>query len=173
MKVFKFGGASVKDADSIKNVVRVLQHEGFENTLIVISAMGKMTNAFEEIIHSYCNKKDDLSQKIEFVRHYHFTIIENLFTTNKPTIILQIEQFFGQLSGFLIKNKNKDYNFIYDQIIGFGELLSTKIVSIYLNEEGVLNSWVDVRNYIKTDETYRDAYVNWDATLQNISNHFL
>ena len=84
MKIFKFGGASVKDAESIKNVVRVLQHEGFENTLIVISAMGKMTNAFEEIIHSYFNKKDDLSQKIDFVRTYHFNIIENLFD-NKQT----------------------------------------------------------------------------------------
>jgi aspartate kinase len=169
MKIFKFGGASVKDAESIKNVVRVLQHEGFENTLIVISAMGKMTNAFEEIIHSYYNKKDDLPQKIEFVRNYHFNIIENLFTTNKPVIILEIEQFFGQLSGFFIQNKVTDYNFIYDQIIGFGELLSTKIVSIYLNEIGIKNSWVDVRDYLKTDDTYRDAYVNWDATLQNIS----
>jgi aspartate kinase len=169
MKIFKFGGASVKDAESIKNVVRVLQHEGFENTLIVISAMGKMTNAFEEIIHSYHTKKDDLSQKIEFVRTYHFNIIDNLFTANKPAIILEIEQFFGQLSGFFIQNEVTDYNFIYDQIIGFGELLSTKIVSIYLNEIGIKNSWVDVRNYIKTDDTYRDAYVNWDATLQNIS----
>uniref|UniRef100_UPI0035681297 amino acid kinase family protein n=1 Tax=Lutibacter sp. TaxID=1925666 RepID=UPI0035681297 len=80
-----------------------------------------------------------------------------------------IEQFFGQLSGFLITNKETDYNFIYDQIIGFGELLSTKIVSIYLNEIGVLNNWIDVRNFIKTDETYRDAYINWEATKQNIS----
>lgn len=169
MKVFKFGGASVKDAESIKNVLKVLQHEGFENTLIVISAMGKMTNAFEEIIHSYCNKKDDLNEKIDFVRNYHFTIIDSLFKENKPNIIIEIEQFFGQLSGFLITNKETDYNFIYDQIIGFGELLSTKIVSIYLNEIGVLNNWIDVRNFIKTDETYRDAYINWEATKQNIS----
>lgn len=169
MKVFKFGGASVKDAESVKNVLRVLQNEGFENTLIVISAMGKMTNAFEEIIDSYCNKKDDLSQKIEFVRDYHFSIIDSLFKKNKHDVILEIEQFFGQLSGFLINNKSTYYNFIYDQIIGFGELISTKIVSEYLNEVGIENNWVDVREYISTDETYRDAYVNWEVTKQQIA----
>ena len=104
MKVFKFGGASVKDAAGVKNLVKVLQHEGFDNTLIVISAMGKMTNAFEEIIDAYYNKKDDLSQKIDFVRTYHFSIISDLFLQNNHTVIIEIEQFFGQLSGFLITN---------------------------------------------------------------------
>jgi aspartate kinase len=169
MKVFKFGGASVKDAVGVKNLVKVLQHEGFDNTLIVISAMGKMTNAFEEIIDAYYNKKDDLSQKIDFVRTYHFSIISDLFLQNNHTVIIEIEQFFGQLSGFLITNKNRDYNFIYDQIIGFGELISTKIVSAYLNEVNIVNSWIDVREYIKTDATYRDAYVNWELTKQKIT----
>jgi aspartate kinase len=169
MKVFKFGGASVKDAVGVKNLVKVLQHEGFDNTLIVISAMGKMTNAFEEIIDAYYNKKDDLSQKIDFVRTYHFSIISDLFLQNNHAVIIEIEQFFGQLSGFLITNKNRDYNFIYDQIIGFGELISTKIVSAYLNEVNIVNSWIDVREYIKTDATYRDAYVNWELTKQKIT----
>ena len=169
MKVFKFGGASVKDAVGVKNLVKVLQHEGFDNTLIVISAMGKMTNAFEEIIDAYYNKKDDLSQKIDFVRTYHFSIISDLFLQNNHAVIIEIEQFFGQLSGFLITHKNRDYNFIYDQIIGFGELISTKIVSAYLNEVNIVNSWIDVREYIKTDATYRDAYVNWELTKQKIT----
>ena len=82
--------------------------------------------------------------------------------------MFEAEQLFGQLSGFLLQNKNKDYNFIYDQIIGFGELLSTKIVSSYLNLVGIKNTWIDVRNYIETDATYRDAYVNWEKSKQQI-----
>jgi len=168
MKVFKFGGASVKDAESVKNVVRVLEHEGFEDTLIVISAMGKMTNAFEEIINAYYHKNKTLSGHIDFVRNYHFTIINELFSSKSDEIIIEVEQFFGQLSGFLISNKSTDYNFIYDQIVGFGELISTKIVSSYLNEIGISNKWIDVRNYINTDTNYRDAYVNWAETSHNI-----
>lgn len=168
MKIFKFGGASVKDAESVKNVVKVLKHEGFENTLIVISAMGKMTNAFEEIIHAYLHNIKDLPQKIEFTRNYHLTIINDLFLGGKESILFEAEKLFGQLSGFFINNKSKDYNFIYDQIVGFGELLSTKIVSLYLNQQGIQNKWIDVRNIISTDANYRDAYVNWAETSKNI-----
>ena len=170
MKIFKFGGASVKDADSVKNVVKVLKHEGFENTLIVISAMGKMTNAFEEIIYAYLHNIKDLPQKIEFTRNYHLTIINDLFLEGKASILFEAEHLFGQLSGFFITNKSKDYNYIYDQIVGFGELLSTKIVSLYLNQQGIQNKWIDVRNVISTDANYRDAYVNWAETSKNIEN---
>jgi aspartate kinase len=168
MKIFKFGGASVKDAESIKNVVKVLRHEGFENTLIVISAMGKMTNAFEEVATAYYQKSNDLPQKIEFVRNYHLNIINDLFLEAQQTVLFEIEQLLGRLSGFLITNKSKDYNYIYDQIVGFGELLSTKIVSIYLNKDSVQNKWIDVRDFIKTDTNYRDSYVNWKTTSKNI-----
>lgn len=169
MKIFKFGGASVKDAEGVKNVARVLKHEGFENVLIILSAMGKMTNAFEKIINSYCYKKDDLQQNIEFIRNYHLNIINELFEEKKHSVFLEFEQLLGQLNGFLITNKSTDYNFIYDQLVGFGELLSTKIVSIYLNENGIKNNWIDVRAYIETDTNYRDAYVNWEQTKTNIS----
>jgi aspartate kinase len=168
VKVFKFGGASVKDAESVKNVVRVLKHEGIENTLIVISAMGKMTNAFEKIVDSYYSKNDNLAEQIEFARNFHLEIIENLFEDKKQLILFDIEKLFGQLSGFLITNKSKDYNFIYDQIVGFGELLSTKIISVYLNEIGISNKWIDVRDYIITDANYRNATVNWKETAANI-----
>lgn len=169
MKIFKFGGASVKDAESIKNVVKVLNHEGYENTVIVISAMGKMTNAFEEIINAYVSKNDDLNEKIELVRSYHYAIIDESFGENTTELKIEIELLFGQLSGFLIQNKSTDYNFIYDQLVGFGELLSTKIVSAYLSSAGIQNEWIDVRNYIETDSTYRDAYVNWPKTQKQIS----
>ena len=168
MKVFKFGGASVKDAEGVKNVVRVLQCEGFSNTLIVISAMGKMTNAFEKIIDSYVNKKEDLVDQIEFVRDYHLNIISELFPEEKHKILFDLELLLGQLSGFFITNKKSDYNFIYDQVVGFGEVLSTKIVSAYLNEHGIINEWIDVREFIKTDASFRDAHVAWEETSSNI-----
>jgi aspartate kinase len=169
MKIYKFGGASVKDAEGIKNVVRVLKNEGFKNTLIVISAMGKMTNAFEKIINSYHHKTDDLLRHIEFVKEYHSAIMNALFENKSKPVFREVEQLFEELNKFLKTNKSTDYNFIYDQIVGFGELLSTKIVSAYLNEIGIENQWIDVRQYIKTDDSYRDAYVNWVVTSQNIS----
>lgn len=169
MKIYKFGGASVKDAEGIKNVVCVLKNEGFKNTLIVISAMGKMTNAFEKIINSYHHKTDDLLQNIEFVKNYHSTIMNELFNYKAHPIFREVEALFAELNKFLATNTSSDYNFIYDQIVGFGELLSTKIVSAYLNEIRIENQWIDVREYIKTDDSYRDAYVNWEVTSQNIS----
>lgn len=170
MKIYKFGGASVKDVEGIKNVARVLRNEGFKNTLIVISAMGKMTNAFEKIINSYHHKTDDLQQHIEFVKDYHSTIINALFENKSNAVFAEVDNLFVELNKFLATNTSSDYNFIYDQIVGFGELLSTKIVSAYLNETGIENQWIDVREYLKTDDSYRDAYVNWDITSQNISS---
>lgn len=168
MRIFKFGGASVKSPDDVKNVAQVLQHEGTENILVVISAMGKMTNAFEKIVDCYYrNNKADLEKAILFVQEFHKQMINGLFTKNH-TVYNKITILFGELSGFLISNKSKEYNYIYDQIVGFGELLSTTIVSAYLQEIGIDNTWIDVRNYIKTDTTYRDAKVNWNETEQAI-----
>lgn len=169
MKIFKFGGASVKDAEGVKNVVRVLKHEGFNNTLIVVSAMGKMTNAFEKIIDSYCYKNEDLESAIDFVREYHLNIIHSLFIKKDNPIFLEVEIVLGQLSGFFITNKNFDYDFIYDQVVGFGEMLSTKIISAYLNDQQIATEWIDVRDFIKTDASFRDAQVNWETTSKNIT----
>ena len=169
MKIYKFGGASVKDPEGIKNVGRVLRNEGFKNTLIVISAMGKMTNAFEKIVNSCHPKTADLQQHIDFVRDYHSTIMADLFANKSSYVFKEVESLFAALNTFLTTNKSIDYNFIYDQIVGVGELLSTKIVSAYLNEIGIENQWIDVRKYLKTDDSYRDAYVNWELTSKNIS----
>ncbi|MBE0424519.1 MAG: aspartate kinase [Lutibacter sp.] len=169
MKIYKFGGASVKDAESIKNVMRVLRNEGFKNTLIVISAMGKMTNAFEKIVNSYHYKTDDLQQHIQFVNDYHATIVNALFKNKSNRAFGEVETLFEELNKFLATNTSSDYNFIYDQIVGYGELLSTKIVSAYLNDIGIENQWFDVRKYLITDESYRDASVKWKITSQNIA----
>ena len=171
MKIFKFGGASVKDADGVKNLVKVLKNEGLENTLVVVSAMGKMTNAFENIVEAYFYKKTPLSDALLDVRNYHLTIIENLSFEQKNSIFFDFEHFFAQLIGFLTKNTSKDYNYIYDQIVSFGELLSTKIVSAYLTKIGVKNNWIDVREYIRTDDFYRNAKVDWKETKKKISSN--
>ena len=169
MKIFKFGGASVKDADSVKNITRILQQEGTENTLVVISAMGKMTNAFEEAIDAYYNKSEELADKLVFIEDFHKTIIQDLFD-NEDEIHKEIEILLGELNWFLERNTSKRYNYVYDQIICFGELLSTKVVSAYLSKIGLENNWFDVRNFIKTDSNYRDAKVDWELTQEIISN---
>ncbi len=169
MKVFKFGGASVKDAEGVKNLVNVLTHEGIKNTLIVISAMGKMTNAFENIVNSYFHKTKDLSANIAYVKEYHLEIARELFNDTDHSIYSEIDAIVNTLHLFLAKNNSTDYNFIYDQIVGFGEMLSTKIISRYLNHSGIKNKWIDVRKYIITNANFRDASVNWKQTTTNIS----
>ncbi|WP_435260665.1 aspartate kinase [Tenacibaculum sp. nBUS_03] len=168
MRVFKFGGASVKDADAVKNVARVLQHEGTKNTLVVISAMGKMTNAFENLINAYYYKQGDLNEKFAFIRDFHDNMLQGLFANKQQDVYGKISILFGELSGFMGQNNSTNYNYIYDQMVGYGELLSTIIVSEYLKEVGVFNKWIDVRNFVKTDGNYRDAKVNWKDTEEII-----
>ena len=171
MRIFKFGGASVKDANGVKNVAKVLQTEGPKDVLVVISAMGKMTNAFELVVNSYVKNDGDLKNHIDFIEDFHRTMIEELFNNSSNTISSKVNQLFGELSGFLATNTSKNYNYIYDQIVGFGELLSTTIVSSYLSQIGINNQWLDVRELIKTDNNYRDAKINWEKTQDLIKKN--
>ena len=168
MKIFKFGGASVKDAEGVKNLAKVVQQQGSENTLVVISAMGKMTNAFEEVIDAYFYKSDTLQKKRTQVEIYHKKMMDDLFEKDNE-IYTQVDTLFEELDWFLNRNTSQRYNYVYDQIICFGELLSTRIVSAYLKTVQLENNWLDVRNYIKTDSNYRDAKVNWTLTQQIIT----
>ncbi|MDC1353885.1 aspartate kinase [Polaribacter sp.] len=168
MKIFKFGGASVKDAEGVKNLAKVVQQQGSENTLVVISAMGKMTNAFEEVIDAYFYKSDTLQKKRTQVEIYHKKMMDDLFEKDNE-IYTQVDTLFEELDWFLNRNTSQRYNYVYDQIICFGELLSTRIVSTYLKTVQLENNWLDVRNYIKTDSNYRDAKVNWTLTQQIIT----
>ena len=168
MKIFKFGGASVKDAAGVKNVAGIIKNEGAENTLVVVSAMGKMTNAFEDVIEAYYHKSEELPQKLTFIEEFHKDIMNSLFD-KEDAIYQEIDVLFGELGWFLARNSSRRYNYVYDQIICFGELLSTKIVSAYLAKLGSENIWFDVRNYIKTDSNYRDAKVDWELTQELIT----
>lgn len=169
MQVFKFGGASVKDAEGVKNMVRVLQEVGYKNTLVVVSAMGKTTNALEEVVKNYFHSKKTLQSSIQEVKKYHNGILLDLFENEQHTVYKKVAQLFQELTDFFGRNKSPDYNFVYDQAVSFGELISTIIISEYLNEIGLRNNWVDVREFIKTDNFYRYAKVNWDVTQTNIS----
>ena len=171
MKVFKFGGASIKSANAIKNVAKILNSQDVSNCLLVISAMGKMTNAFEKITDAYFNNdQEKLTESIDFTSNFHFKIINNLFAENH-IIHQKITVLFGQLVRFLTQNKSKNYDYLYDQIVSYGELLSTTIVSDYLNEIKIYNNWVDVREIIITDTIFRDATVNWQETEKRIKTN--
>lgn len=171
MKIFKFGGASVKDADGVKNVLNVMQQVGHENVLVIISAMGKTTNAFEEVIKNYFEKSPALQSSIQEVKKYHNQILLDLFDDEEHDAFYAVNSHFEDLEYFIRSNKSPNYNFVYDQIVSFGELLSTTIVSAYFNENGLYNNWIDVRNLIKTDNTYRDANVDWEATQKRITKN--
>jgi aspartate kinase len=168
MKVFKFGGASVKDADGIKNVFNVLEQVGHEDVLLVISAMGKTTNAFEVVIKNYFDKSPELQASVQEVKKYHNQILMDLFEDENNAVFGAINAIFADLESFLQHNKSPNYNFVYDQIVSLGEVLSTTVVSHYFNSCGLKNQWIDVRELIKTDNTYRDAIVDWDLTQKNI-----
>ncbi|MGB2116121.1 MAG: aspartate kinase [Flavobacteriaceae bacterium] len=172
MKVFKFGGASVKDAEGVRNVASVIQKKGDDNTLVVISAMGKTTNAMENVIKMYFEDKQNLKTAVEFVLDFHLNIISDLFESETHPVKKQVLRLFNELTGFMDWNKSPDYNYVYDQIIGYGELVSTTIVSAYLNEVGVQNTWKDAREVIKTDNYYRTGNVNWALTQELISMQF-
>jgi len=169
MRIFKFGGASVKDADGVKNVVRVLQEVGHDNTLVVVSAMGKTTNAMEAIVDAYFVDKNSVKTTIQDVIKYHNDILSDLFSNAKHPIFNKVKTLFDEVQGFLVWNKSPHYNFVYDQVVGYGELVSSTIISAYLNEAGLKNNWLDVRELIKTDNSYRDTTVDWDSTQANVS----
>ncbi|MEA1785754.1 aspartate kinase [Arenibacter sp. GZD96] len=169
MRVFKFGGASVKDADGIKNVVQVLREVGYENTLLIVSAMGKTTNAMEEVVNAYFNNKSALASSLQEVIKYHNDILMDLFKNDKHPIFLQVKSLIDEAQGFLAWNKSPKYNFVYDQVVGYGELVSSTILSAYLNESGLKSNWLDVRNFIKTDSNYRDANIHWEKTQENVT----
>lgn len=172
MQVFKFGGASVKDANGVKNLVKVLQKAGYKNTLIVVSAMGKTTNALEFVIKNYLENKKELQSSIQDVKKYHNEILLDLFDNEKHPVFNKITSLFEELNAFIKTNKSPDYNFVYDQIIGFGELASTTVISEYLNAIGLKNTWIDVREHIKTDNYYRRASVNWEQTQTRVKKVF-
>jgi aspartate kinase len=171
MRIYKFGGASVKDADGVKNLITILNYLGSEKTLIVVSAMGKTTNSLELVVKNYFENKEELQYSLNEVFNFHNKILEGLFNDNKEQIFYDVKEVFENLRIFLKRNKSPDYSFVYDQVVSFGEILSTKIINSYLNYSNIKCNWVDARELIKTDSKFRDANLNWEITKHSISKN--
>lgn len=170
MKVFKFGGASVKDASGVKNLVRVLNSVGYKDTLVVVSAMGKTTNALEKVIEAYFENKSRLSHELLALKEFHLKIVEDLFEEQAAKIAQEVHAYFEDLQAFLKSNKAPNYSFVYDQVVSYGELLSTIIIHRYFEFQGWKSFWLDARECIKTDDYYRAANLNWEETQALINS---
>ncbi|MEO2100256.1 MAG: aspartate kinase, partial [Flavobacteriaceae bacterium] len=141
---------------------------GHKDTLVVVSAMGKTTNALEEIIASYFKNKKQTPAEILPLKQFHLEIVNDLFQEHKSEVENAVNQLFEELLRFLKANKSPDYSFVYDQVVSFGELLSTTIIHHFLKFSGLNNLWLDARNCIKTDDYYRSANLNWELTQKKI-----
>ena len=170
MKVFKFGGASVNSIERIKNVGTILQQYREQKILVVISAMGKTTNALEKVVEAfYNNKKEEALQLFEQVKQQHLTTAKYLLVTHYLACENQLKDFFTEVEWLLHDKPARDFDYYYDQVVCVGELLSTSIVSFYLNEAGIKNQWIDVRDVFRTDDNFRDANIDWAYTQQKVT----
>lgn len=166
-KVFKFGGASVKDAAAIENLHDILRRYPDERLVVVISAMGKTTNFLERVLHAYHNAPDQVEGLLAELQRQHEDVAERL-VPDPGSIVDRIQGLFAQLRARLLMEPSDNYDFDYDQIVSFGELLSTTIISTYLNLTGIPNTWLDARRLVRTDSTYREGRVDWDVTVQQV-----
>ena len=174
MKVFKFGGASINNIERIKNLPKILKGYQDEKILIVISAMGKITNALEKVAEEfYSGKKEDALLLFEKIKQNHLTVLKYSVTQQWEQATRQLQNFFTEVQWLLHDKPVKDYDYYYDQIVCTGELLSTTILSFYLNEEKILNKWIDVRDVLRTDDSFRDAVVDWVVTEKNIEDKII
>jgi len=172
MKVFKFGGASVKDADSVRNVAAVLKRFPDATIMVVISAMGKITNALEKLVDAFYYKNGNQYVVLEEIKKYHFDIIKILFPTASHSVYANVAKTFQGIESYIGRTPSENYNKEYDQVVSQGEIISTKIVSEYLNSVGIKNTWLDARDIIKTDYHFREGNVDFEITSEQAERIF-
>lgn len=171
MKVFKFGGASVNSVERIKNVGEILRQYPNEELIIIISAMGKTTNALEKVVQAfYEGKKEEALQLFEQVKQQHLVTAKYLLVTHWLVCEKQLGDFFTEVEWMLHDKPVREYDYYYDQVVCVGELLSTAIISHYLNETGINNKWIDVRDIIRTDDNFRDANIDWEYSHSKVQS---
>lgn len=168
IKVFKFGGASVSDAASVKNLVKIVELYRDDQLLIIVSAMGKMTNALEKLCLSYVYGKEDTQELLKGIKDFHEKILTGLFGKPDHPVFDEIANTFIEIEWMLEDEPHPDYDFNYDQIVSIGELLSSRIVSSYLWECNLSNQWIDARGYILTDNNYREGIIDWEKSCTSI-----
>lgn len=171
MKVFKFGGASVNDTDKIRKLPAILNAFPGEKLLVVISAMGKTTNALEKVAETfYSGNSEEAIKLFSIIKNDHLGIAARLLDSTHPDTHSRLSDFFTEIEWLLHDRPNREYDYYYDQIVSIGELLSTSIVSDYLNVSGIRNHWLDVRDVFATDDHFRAANLDWLKTGNNISD---
>ncbi len=169
IKIFKFGGASVKNAEAVKNIGTILRQYP-EKLVVVVSAMGKTTNLLEELVKAYFDKKGSQWEVFQEFKKFHQAITDELFGPGKAP--MAIDQLYTELEHKLKTTPSLDFNFEYDQVVSYGELVSTRIVSEYLTQATIGNQWIDIRTCLKTDSHYREAKVDWLWTGQLVQKIF-
>jgi aspartate kinase len=174
MKVFKFGGASVRDAKGIRNVVSILKLFPKENLTIVVSAMGKTTNALEDLTRAYTKGKGNKDTIIAEIHDYHLQEMDDLFEgdRNHP-VYNDVESVFNEIKKRFEVTPSANYDLVYDQIVSQGEVMSSKIVSHFLNKEGITNDWFDARDLIRTDSTFREGVVDWETSQKLVNQNLI
>jgi len=170
MKVFKFGGASVNSIERITNVKTILEAHANEPLLVVVSAMGKTTNALEKVVEAFfAGNSAEALTLFSTIKESHLNTLKYLVTLNWKSAEAQLANFFTEVEWLLHDKPVREFDYYYDQVVCVGELLSTAIVSAYLNESGVTNQWIDVRDVFRTDDNFRDAGIDWNHTQQQVS----
>ncbi len=168
MKVFKFGGASANSIERIQNIASILESYKEEKIVMIISAMGKTTNALEKVANSfYAGNKEEALTFFAAIRQQHITTAKYLLVTHYNPCITQLNDYFTEVEWLLHDKPVRDYDYYYDQIVCVGELISTCIISYYLNEVGIHNTLLDVRDILKTDSNFREANINWNKTIEH------
>lgn len=169
VKVFKFGGASVKDAPAIENLYQIMRLYPDDTVVVVISAMGKTTNFLEKVLEAYHQQPEEVPALVDELQRQHEQVAEQL-VPDPGSIVDSLRQLFRQLRERLSSAPSQNYDFDYDQIVSFGELLSTTLISGYLNIAGIPNTWLDARRVIRTDSTFREGRVDWETSARQIQD---
>ncbi len=171
MKVYKLGGASIRDKDRIKQMAAITRNTSGGKTLIVISAMGKTTNALEKVAEAFYDKRREEAIAIfNTIKEQHLTIARELLDNGYPQTVEHLSGFFTEIEWLLHDNPVQEYDYYYDQVVCIGEMLSSAIISAYFNQEGIMNKWVDVRDVLRTNDTFREAVIDWDISLQRTAD---
>jgi aspartate kinase len=166
VKVFKFGGASIKDAAGVKNVASILGRFKGEQLVIIVSAMGKTTNALEEVVAAHAKSDGRAQELYDAVKERHYEIMRELFDAGDE-VFTSVNDTFVEGEWVIEEDPAENYDYMYDQIVCMGELVSSKIVSAYLNKVGLQTHWLDARDVVATDNTYREGWVIWEKTKAN------
>ncbi len=174
MKVFKFGGASVKNADGVKNVAKIIRMFAGDHLMVIVSAMGKTTNALEEIVKAYIKNKPEKNDLLKDLRQSHIQLLKELFDGDRSqNVFTKVNLYFDDIAKKFQVSPSANYDLVYDQIVSSGELISTIIVSEYLNYSGTNNTWFDAREIIRTDSTYREGKVDWKISEEQAAKKLI